>query len=336
MTSPISNSTITAPARQQLSIGFVGLGRMGSAMAANLAAAGYRVIAYVRRAEQMEKLAVCALEPTTNFSDLFDCDLVISMLPDNAAVQEVILGRTDLGTPGLLTGLRPRAIHLSMSTISTAAASQFASEHQRKGQHYVAAPVLGNPDAAKARQLFVIAAGAPLDIERCRPIFDVLGQQTFAVGSVPATANLIKLASNAMVAANLEILGEVCALARKRGFDPEELLAILTSTMFDSRFHRIYGSQIARQKYHAGGLSFPLALKDMRLALQEAETAAVPMPTLSVVRDRFITGIARGYSELDWSALGLLASEDAGLSVSATAFDSGHRSTAAYLKAPKP
>lgn len=296
-------------------IGFIGLGRMGTEMALNLAAAGQTVIAYVRRTEQVAGLVALGLKPTTKFSDLFGCELVISMLPDDAAVQQVAFGRKDLGIPGLLMGLTPRAIHLSMSTISTAAASQLASEHARNGQSYVAAPVFGNPDAAKARQLFVIAAGAAPDIERSQPTFDALGQQTFVVGSAPATANLIKLAGNAMVAANLEILSEVFALARKCGFDAQELLAILTGTMFGSRFHRIYGSKIAAQEYRSGGLVFPLALKDVRLALQEAETAGVPMPTLSVVRDRFITGIARGYSELDWSALGLLASEEAGLDV---------------------
>ena len=149
-----------------------------------------------------------------------------------------------------------------MSTISTAAASELASEHARYGQGYVAAPVFGNPDAAKARQLFVIAAGNPADVERCQPIFDALGQQTFRVGSAPAAANLIKLAGNAMSAATLQILGEVLALTRKHGLDPQEVLAILTGTMFGSRVHRIYGSKIAAQQYAAGGFVFPLALRD--------------------------------------------------------------------------
>jgi len=85
--------------------------------------------------------------------------------------------------------------------------------------------------------------------------------------------------------------------------------------MFGSRVHRIYGDKIAGQQYVAGGFIFPLALKDIRLVLNEAESAGVPMPSVSVVRDRLITGIARGYSELDWSALGLLAAEEAGLAL---------------------
>jgi 3-hydroxyisobutyrate dehydrogenase-like beta-hydroxyacid dehydrogenase len=294
-------------------IGFVGLGRMGTAMAANLAAAGHRVIAYVRRAERIGELAALGLEPTTDIADLFDCGIVVGMLPDDRAVREIVFGREDFGVDGLAGGLMPGAIHLSMSTISTAAASEFAGAHALSGQGYVAAPVFGNPDAAKARQLFVIAAGAPADVERCRPTFDALGQQTFLVGTSPETANLVKLAGNVMAGATLEILGEVLALARKRGLDPRQLLAVLTGSMFGSRVHKLYGDKIAGQHYASGGVVFPLALKDVRLALAEAEAADVPMPSVSVLRDRLISGIARGYAELDWSALGLLAAEEAGL-----------------------
>jgi 3-hydroxyisobutyrate dehydrogenase-like beta-hydroxyacid dehydrogenase len=296
-------------------IGFIGLGRMGTAMAANLAAAGQRVIAYVRRAEQKDRLAVLGLKPTTDLRDLSDCKLVISMLPDDRAVLEVVFGQSDRGIEGLLTGLMPGAIHLSMSTITATTASHLAGDHARRGQGYVAAPVFGNPDAAKARQLFVIAAGAPADVARCRPIFDAISQRTFLVGSDPAAANLIKLIGNALSAASMEMLGEVFALARKRGLDAQGLLEILTETMYGSRFHRIYGGKIAGGAYGPGGFVFPLALKDVRLALHEADAAGVPMPSLSVVRDRLITGIARGYAELDWSALGLLAAEDAGLAL---------------------
>src|SRR5882757_5074787 len=141
---------------------------MGTAMAANLAAAGRQTIAYVRRAEQAGKLAALGLEPTTDIAGLYDCEFVISMLPDDAAVREVVFGRPDLGADGLAKRLTPGSIHLSMSTISTAASTELASEHARYGQGYVAAPVFGNPDAAKARQLFVIAAGAPADVKRSR------------------------------------------------------------------------------------------------------------------------------------------------------------------------
>jgi 3-hydroxyisobutyrate dehydrogenase-like beta-hydroxyacid dehydrogenase len=285
---------------------------MGTAMAANLASAGRRVIAYVRRPAQQGKLAALGLMPTTNIADLFDCEIVISMLPDDTAVREIVFGREAVGLDGLALGLRPGAIHLSMSTISTAAASELASEHALNGQGYVAAPVFGNPDAAKALQLYIVAAGAPADVERCRPLFDNLGQQTFVVGSDPAEANLIKLLGNMMTATALEMLGEIVAVFRKRGLDAAPFLNILTSTMFGGRAHKIYSAKILAERY-APGFRLPLALKDVRLALAEADSVGVPMPSVEVVRDRMTTGIARGYGDLDWTALGLIAAEEAGL-----------------------
>lgn len=293
-------------------IGFVGLGNMGRPMAANLAAAGRRVIAYVRRADQFGELEALGLNPTTDIGDLLDCDVVISMLPDDDAVSEVVFGDSDDDLDGLAAGLMPGAIHLSMSTISTAVASVMASEHARHGQGYVAAPVFGNPDAAKARQLFIVAAGAPADIERCRPIFDSLGQRTFTVGSDPGDANLFKLLGNMMSATALQMLGEVVAVVRKRGLDPQPFIDIMTSAMFGGRAHKIYGDKIAKQIY-TPGFVLPLVLKDVRLALAEAEKAGAPMPSVGVVRDRLISGIARGYGDLDWTALGLIAAEEAGI-----------------------
>ena len=292
-------------------IGFVGLGHMGTAMAANLAAGGRRVTAYVRRPDQIDRLEALGLRPTTDIGDLIDCKIVISMLPDDDAVREIVLGRRDTGRAGLAAGLMPGAIHLSMSTISTAAASLLASEHARNGQGYVAAPVFGNPDAAKARQLFIIAAGRSADVVRCQPILDNLGQRTFVVGADPQDANLVKLLGNMMSATALEMLGEVVAVVRKSGLDPQPFVDIMTATMFGGRAHKIYGDKIARQTY-APGFVLPLVLKDVRLALAEAEKAGVPMPSVGVVRDRLITGISRGYGDLDWTALALIAEEEAG------------------------
>jgi 3-hydroxyisobutyrate dehydrogenase-like beta-hydroxyacid dehydrogenase len=293
-------------------VGFVGLGHMGTAMAANLATSGRRVVAYVRHPEQIGRLEALGLRPTTDIGDLLDCRIVISMLPDDDAVHEIVFGRRDIGRGGLAAGLMAGAIHLSMSTISTAAASLLAKEHARNGQGYVAAPVFGNPDAAKARQLFIIAAGVPTDVECCRPILDSLGQRTFVIGTDPQDANLVKLLGNMMSATALEMLGEAVAVVRKRGLDPRPFVDIMTGTMFGGRAHKIYGDKIAKRTY-APGFVLPLVLKDVRLALAEAEKAGVPMPSVGVVRDRLITGIARGYGDLDWTSLALIAEDEAGL-----------------------
>src|SRR3984893_5879079 len=127
-----SGSNSRPPAQGE--IGFVGLGQMGTAMAANLASAGRRVIAYVRRPEQQGKLAALGLKPTTNIADLFNCEIVMPTITDDDAVREIVFGREAVGLDGLGQGLRPGAIHLSMSTISTATASELASEHATNGQ----------------------------------------------------------------------------------------------------------------------------------------------------------------------------------------------------------
>jgi 3-hydroxyisobutyrate dehydrogenase-like beta-hydroxyacid dehydrogenase len=108
------------------------------------------------------------------------------------------------------------------------------------------------------------------------------------------------------------MLGEIVAVFRKRGLDAAPFLDILTSTMFGGRAHKIYSAKILAERY-APGFRLPLALKDVRLALAEADSAGVPMPSVEVVRDRMTTGIARGYGDLDWTALGLIAAEEAGL-----------------------
>lgn len=293
-------------------IGFIGLGSMGTAMATNLAAAKRPVIAYVRREDRIAELKALGISATTDIGDLFECELVITMLPDDDAVRQVVFGSMGDRLDGLAPGMMPGAIHLSMSTISTACASQLAAEHARHGQSYVAAPVFGNPDAAKTRQLFIVAAGAAADVVRCQPIFDCLGQRTFVIGTDPKEANLIKLLGNMMTATTLEMLAETVAVMRKRGLDPRSFVEIMTNTMFGGRAHRIYGDKIVQQAY-APGFILPLVLKDVRLALAESEQAGSPMPSVGVVRDRLITAIARGYGGLDWTVLGQIAAEEAGL-----------------------
>jgi 3-hydroxyisobutyrate dehydrogenase-like beta-hydroxyacid dehydrogenase len=289
-------------------IGFIGLGLMGGAMAANLAAAGYAVNAYVRRPAQIEELRASGVIPTLHLPDLFDCQIIFSMLPNDEVVRDVFFGKAD---GGLARHLGPNSIHVSMSTISTVAAAGLASDHGRSGQAYIAAPVFGNPDAARAKQLSIIVAGPSIPCERCRPLIEQLGR-IFIVGTDPVQANLIKLLGNMMTATSLEVLGEVTAVLRKCGQDPQQFVDIMTDSMFGSRVHKIYGRRIVAGDY-APGLAMPLALKDVRLALAEAERAGAPMPSVSLVRDRMITAIARGHGKLDWTALGLVALEESGL-----------------------
>jgi 3-hydroxyisobutyrate dehydrogenase-like beta-hydroxyacid dehydrogenase len=197
-------------------IGLVRLGQIGSGIAINLMRSGMKIVANTHRRERAAELAAVGLEASIDFAEPRDCPAVVTSLPDNSAVREVIFG-SESGRTGLLDCLGPGAIHLSMSTISPAADSEFAVEHILRGQGYVTAPVFGNSDTAKARQPYILTAGAADDVNRYQPIFDAGGRRTFRIGADPANANLIKLAANALTAVTMETLGEVLALARKRG-----------------------------------------------------------------------------------------------------------------------
>ena len=115
------------------------------------------------------------------------------------------------------------------------------------------------------------------------------------------------------VTLTLQGMGEVLALLGKGGLAPRVTFDVLTGSLFDGHVHKTYGGKIVEGRYTPPGMTTPLAVKDLRLALAEAENLAVPMPAASLVHDRLVATIARGWAELDWSALGLLAADDAGL-----------------------
>jgi 3-hydroxyisobutyrate dehydrogenase-like beta-hydroxyacid dehydrogenase len=235
-------------------------------------------------------------------------DIVITMLADDDAVEEIILG-----SGGVIRALRESAIHLSMSTITVRFSEVLTEAHYAAGQHFVAAPVFGRPEAAAAARLFIVAAGEAEPLDRCRPLFDDLGQKTFVIDRFPPKANLVKLSGNFLVASVIECLGEAVALIRKAGVDPTQFLAILTGSLFAAPVYETYGELILEERYRPAGFIMPLGLKDMRGVLAAAGAKNVPMPVASLVRDHFITAIARGKADLDWSALARLAAENAGL-----------------------
>jgi len=288
-------------------IGMVGLGHMGHAFAANLIEGGHQVLVYDRDPKRIA--ALTRARAAAHLGDLAACDVVVTSLPDDDALAAVALG-----PEGLVAILSANAVHISTSTVSPALSRRVAEEHTFHGQSYVAAPVLGNPDFARARKLFVIAAGPQAAVEKVRLLLERLGQKLFVIGEDAALANLVKLAANVLTATTLECMGEVLALLRKGGVDRHLAYNVLTNSLFDSQVHKTYGGKIVDERYSPPGMAVPLAIKDLRLALAEAEHTAVPMPAASLVHDHLVAMVARGWAELDWSALGLLAAVDAGLS----------------------
>src|SRR5215207_7341856 len=291
-----------------MKIGFIGLGNMGAGMAANLLKSGHEVSAYNRSQDKVAALAEQGAKPAKSVAETCDGDVVITMLANDEAVEAVTFG-----DDGIIASLRAGATHVSSSTISVALSERLTAAHAEAGQRFVAAPVFGRPEAATAAKLFVVAAGAAATLQDVSPVFDAVGQRTFVVSEEPKAASLVKLSGNFLIASVIESLGEAMALVAKAGVDKRQYLDILTSTLFDAPVYKTYGALIAEEKFEPAGFAAPLGQKDIRLVLAAGEDLRVPLPLASLLRDRFLTLLARGGEELDWSAIGGLAAKDAGM-----------------------
>jgi 3-hydroxyisobutyrate dehydrogenase-like beta-hydroxyacid dehydrogenase len=290
-----------------MDIGFIGLGNMGSGMAANLLKAGHQVTAYNRSQDKVDALAAHGARPARTVAEASGAQVVVTMLANDDAVEAVTFG-----ADGILATLRPGAVHVSCSTISVALAARLNAAHAEAGQHFVAAPVFGRPEAAEAARLFVVAAAEPEVLQTVSPIFEAIGQRTFVVSDDPKAASLVKLSGNFLIASVIESLGEAMALVGKAGVDKLQYLDLLTSTLFGAPVYQTYGGLVAREEFEPAGFAATLGLKDVGLVLAAGEDLQVPLPIASLLRDRFLTLLANGGGNLDWSAVGALSSWEAG------------------------
>jgi 3-hydroxyisobutyrate dehydrogenase-like beta-hydroxyacid dehydrogenase len=295
-----------------MKIGFIGLGNMGTGMAANLLKAGHDVTVYNRTPSKAQALVEQGAHYAARVADACRGEVVITMLADDIAVESVVFGDAGVVGSGVVATLAKDAIHISCSTISVALSEKLSAAHLTSGQRFVAAPVFGRPEAAAAAKLFIAVAGAEDAVTACMPIFETIGQKTVRFGHNPPAANLVKLSGNFLIASMIEALGEAMALVGKAGINQHKYMEFLTSTIFNVPIYKAYGGAIADKTFEPAGFVAPLGLKDIRLALAAAETLRVPMPFASLLRDRFLTLLALGGDSLDWSAISQLSAEDAG------------------------
>ena len=292
-----------------MKVGFLGLGQMGSGIAANILKAGNDLKVWNRSPEKAEPLvrdgAQLARTPKEAAGGR---DIVLTMLADDAALDGVLSG-----DDGLMAGLGANALHVSMSTIAVATAEAVAAKHAARGQRFISACVFGRPDAAAAKKLFVVAGGDAAEIARARPVLEAIGQRVFEVGERPSAANLVKLCGNFAILAAIETMGEAMALAEKGGVRKAKLLEVLTGTLFDAPVYRTYGPILVNESFRPAGFAAPLGFKDMRLAGEAAEKSVTPMPLLSLLRDRLLETIAKEGSDIDWSGIARTSAKDAGL-----------------------
>jgi 3-hydroxyisobutyrate dehydrogenase-like beta-hydroxyacid dehydrogenase len=291
-------------------IAFIGLGRMGQAMAARLLAAGHDVLLYNRTAGKLGALlAQGAREADSIAQAAGSVGIVLSMLADDTALRAVTEGPA-----GLLAALPRGGIHIAMGTHDVGYIRSLAAAHAAAGQILLAAPVLGRPEAVTAGRLGVIVGGDPAAIERCLPLLEALGRRVFRAGDDPGSASTMKLANNFLLACAIEAMGEAFSLVRKGGVDAAAFHEVLTDGLFACPAYRTYGQIIAEQSWDEVGFTTTLALKDIELVLAAGRVSAVPMPSAALCRDRLRDAIAHGDAQRDWSAMALEQARASGLS----------------------
>jgi 3-hydroxyisobutyrate dehydrogenase-like beta-hydroxyacid dehydrogenase len=292
-----------------MKVGFVGLGRMGSAIAARVLAGGHDLLVYNRTTAKAADLGKAGAKIVGSIADA--CagrDVVITMIANDAALEEVTFG-----TGGLLTSLPKGKIHLVMGTHGVAAIRKVTAAHKKAGQILVACPVMGRPDVAAAGQLGLLPGGPKESVDACRPLFQAIGRRTFEAGSEPAAAAAIKLTNNFVLGCAIEVMGEAFALVEKFDVARPVMYDVLTDGLFSCPAYKVYGKIIVDESYDKVGQSAVNGFKDADLALAAGAAAGVPLPSVSVWRDRLLSAIAHGDGAKDWAVMALEQARASGL-----------------------
>jgi 3-hydroxyisobutyrate dehydrogenase-like beta-hydroxyacid dehydrogenase len=282
-----------------MKVGFIGLGRMGGAMARRLLEAGHEVGVYNRTAAKLKPLTdvgakvVDSIKAAATFGDA-----VFTMLTDDAAALDVV------GRPGGLKDSLPKGgVHICAGTHSVAGIQKLKAIHAEAGQILIASPMLGRPDVVAAGNAGIVVGGPPEAVTRLRPLFTAIAPRVIEAGAEPSAAAVIKIANNFVLGCAIEALGEGFSLVRKYDVAPEIFLSVLTDGLFNCWAYKTYGKFIADQKYLPAGQSALNGLKDANLALAAGEATGVPLPSGNVWRDRLVGAVAHGEGNHDWTVM---------------------------------
>jgi 3-hydroxyisobutyrate dehydrogenase-like beta-hydroxyacid dehydrogenase len=281
--------------------GFIGLGRMGQAMARRLVEAGHDTAVFNRSPDKLRDLEAAGAHPVASIAAAAQYgEAVFTMLADDAALEDVAWR-----DGGLLQSLPKGRIHVCSGTHGIAVIRKLTEAHAQAGQILVAAPMLGRPNLVASGQAGLVASGPPEALQRCRPLFEAIARRTFVAGSAPDAATSIKIANNFVLGCAIEAMGEGFSLIRKFGVEPEVFYDVMTDGLFASSAYKVYGKIIVDESYTTVGQMATLGLKDANLALAAGEAVGVPLPSGNVWRDRLVGAIAHGDGDKDWAVMAL-------------------------------
>jgi 3-hydroxyisobutyrate dehydrogenase-like beta-hydroxyacid dehydrogenase len=280
-------------------VGFIGLGRMGVAMASRLIGGGHDVVVYNRTAAKAADLVKQGARLASSVAGACEGrEVVITMVTDDSALKEVAVS-----PGGIRESLAAGGIHLTMGTHSPTEIRRLAGTHAESKQVLVAAPVLGRPDLAAAGQVGIVAGGPADAIEKCNPLFQLMGRRTFNAGSKPEHASITKLANNFMLGCAIGAMAEGFSLVRKYGVVPQVFYEVMTESLFAAPAYKVYGKIMVDEAYDKVGFTTLLGLKDFGLIMAAAEQGRVPLPSGNALRDRLLSAVAHGDGEKDWAVV---------------------------------
>jgi 3-hydroxyisobutyrate dehydrogenase-like beta-hydroxyacid dehydrogenase len=289
-----------------MKVGFIGLGRMGQAMAARILGGSHELVVYNRSREKAAELQKNGAKVAGSIAEA--CrgrEVVISMVSDDKALTEVV--------KEISAALDKGAIHVAMGTHGVHVLREVDAVHGKLGQKFVASPVLGRPEAAAAGQINIVPAGPADAIEKVAPLNALMGRRTFPAGTKPEGAAAVKLANNMLIGCAIEAMGEAFSLVRKYGVDPAAFYEVFTDGLFSAPAYKVYGNIIAKELYNQVGFTTALGLKDTGLMLAAGLAENVPLPSLNVYRDKLLAAMANGDENCDWAVMARHQARAAGL-----------------------
>jgi hypothetical protein len=291
-----------------MKVGFIGTGRMGSAMVRRLLDAKHAVGVYNRTPEKAKPLADAGATIAGSVGDAARYgDVIYTMLADDAALESVMFEQ------GLLSALPKGGVHLCAGTHGIPVIRRINKAHADKGHILVAAPMMGRPELVSSGTAGVFASGPSDALAKCKPLFEAIARRTFEGGDDPEAATAMKIANNFVLGCAIEAMGEGFALTRKYGVATSVFYDVMTDGLFNCSAYKVYGKIMVDESYSKVGQMAALGLKDANLALEAGNLASVPLPSGNVWRDRLIGAAAHGDADKDWAVMALEQARASGL-----------------------
>ncbi|MGN6667062.1 MAG: 2-hydroxy-3-oxopropionate reductase [Trinickia sp.] len=277
-------------------VGFIGLGIMGTPMAAQLLKGGHALFVHTRRQVPAELTAAGATVCDHAKAVTQAADIVITMLPDTPNVEDVLFGEN-----GVAAGLTPGKLVIDMSSISPLATREFAARINALGCDYLDAPVSGGQVGAKAATLTIMVGGPHSAFERAKPLFELMGRTITLVGG-NGDGQTAKVANQIIVALTIEAVGEALLFAAKAGADPAKVREALMGGFAGSRVLEVHGERMIQRTFDPG-FRIELHQKDLNLALESARSLGMALPNTASTQQLFSACVAHGGQGWDHSAI---------------------------------